>query len=584
MNKFTVGEKSFLLNGEPFRVVAGAMHYFRVPREYWRDRLMKIKACGFNTVETYTAWNLHEPAEGRFDFSGNLDLKAYLELIGELGMFAIVRPGPYICSEWDFGGLPWWLLKYNDIPLRCADPRFLEKTETYFSQLIPIIAAQQVDCGGPVIMVQVENEYGSYGNDSVYLRCVADCLKNNGITCTLFTSDGANDTMLSGGTVPEILKTVNFGSRAEESFRNLRRFQKDGPLMCAEYWNGWFDHWGEKHHRRDPADAVKSLREILNAGASVSVYMMHGGTNFGYMNGANCFDGDYQPTVNSYDDDAPINEYGGLTEKYFAFKHLLAEFGHANDVELDPVPGPAAYPPVTLTETADLLSQLDLLNEPVLSVVPKPMEKLGQGYGFICYKAKVKGPKEKETLRMTVRDRAYIFAGEKFLGIYDRNDRKQNIRLEIPAEGLTLTILVENMGRTNYGPEMADRKGIPGDVRLGNQFLYHWETYCLPLDNVENCAFSAPQKLRFEKRPLLLRGALQVEGDPRDTFVSLPGFKKGVILVNGRVLSRYWEKGPQHTAYLPAPWLRSGENEIVVLELEGFKKPEVRFEDAPDIG
>lgn len=584
MNLLKIGTKEFLMNGEPFRIVSGAMHYFRVPREYWRDRLLKIKACGCNTVETYTAWNLHEPQEGTFDFTGNLDLGAYLDLIAELGMTAIVRPGPYICSEWEFGGFPWWLLRYDDLELRCMNERYLSKVEAYFCALLPIVAARQADCGGPVILMQVENEYGSYGNDSVYIRCLADMMHNNGITCPLFTSDGGNDTMLSGGTVPEIFKTCNFGSRAEANFKALRKFEKDGPLMCAEYWAGWFDHWGEKHHRRSGADAAKSLEEILDAGASVSVYMMHGGTNFGFMNGANCDGGEYQPTVNSYDDDAPINEYGGLTEKYECIKNVLAQRGFVNEVDFEPLPAPGAYPSVQLTESADLLDNLELLSSPVETVTPQPMEKLGQGYGFICYRTVVKGPKEKDTLRFEVHDRAWVFADGKFIGIYYRNDKKAKLRLEVPPEGLTLTILVENMGRTNYGPALRDAKGIIGGVRLGNQYLYHWKTYCLPLDNAESAVFSVPKKMKFEKRPQLLRGEFEITGEPHDTFVRAADFKKGVIFVNGRPLSRYWEEGPQRTAYLPAPFLKEGKNTVILLELEGYKNPAVDLVAVPDIG
>ncbi|MBR3768498.1 MAG: beta-galactosidase [Clostridia bacterium] len=581
MNEFLIGKKSFLLNGEPIRIVSGAMHYFRVPREYWRDRLLKIKACGFNTIETYTAWNLHEPEEGKFNFEGMLDLKAYLELIKELGMYAIVRPGPYICSEWEFGGFPWWLLKYDDIQLRCMNNRYLEKVDKYFDKIIPIIADCQLEKGGSVIMVQVENEYGSYGDDSEYIRYIAAGLRARGITAELFTSDGDCDCMLTGGTVPEIHKTCNFGSRAEKAFSALRKFQPEGPLMCAEYWNGWFDHWGERHHDRDPRDAAKSLKEILDCDGSVSVYMMHGGTNFGYMNGANCTDKEYQPTVSSYDDDAPINEYGGLTEKYYAFKKLLEQYGHTSDITVSD-PKTVSYPDVILNQTAELFSNLSVLSQKHETVLPVPMEKLDQGYGYILYEADVAGPREGNEIYIDAHDRAYVFINGKFKGIQYRNDKKMKIKINsVPEEGMKLSILVENMGRINYGPYMVDKKGIVSPVRIGNQLLFHWNTYTLPFSDLSELKFMRPKNVKYGKTPMFLKGNFNIEGEPQDTFIKLDNFKKGLIWVNGKLLSRYWEVGPQQTAYLPAPWLKTGANEIIIFETEGFKKPIVHFVDKP---
>ena len=583
MHKLSISENCFILDGKPFTVVAGAIHYFRVPREYWRDRLIKIKACGFNTVETYTAWNLHEPEEGVFDFSNNLDLGAYLDLIAELGMFAIVRPGPYICSEWDFGGLPWWLLRYPEMQLRCADTLFLEKTESYFQRLLPIIAARQMDCGGPVIMVQVENEYGSYGNDNVYVKRLSQMLNDHGITALQFTSDGGSDTMLSGGSVSDILAACNFGSKPAQNFKALRKFQKTGPLFCAEFWNGWFDHWGEKHHTRSAQDAADTLGEILDLGASVSVYMAHGGTNFGWMNGANLFE-EYQPTVNSYDDDAPIDESGKLTEKYYKFRDVLRSRGFSSDTEI-PTDIPAVdYGALSFTRSVDLFKALPSLSHETYDVSPKTMEQIGQGYGLICYQTIILGPKEKDTLIFEPHDRAYVFLNGTYLGTYYRNDKKHKISFSVPKEGTMLTILVENMGRVNYGPGLADKKGIVGGVRFGKQFIYHWKHFPLPLDNVSEICFEDNDRIKFRKTPLFLQTVLKIYTTPGDTFVKLPGFRKGLIFVNGKMLSRYWEIGPQRSAYLPACFLREGENLITVLEFEGFKNNVVYFSDTPDLG
>lgn len=579
MRDFRIGKDNFLIDGEPVRIIAGAMHYFRVPREYWRDRLLKIKACGFNTIETYTAWNLHEPTEGTFNFSGMADLKAYLELINELGMFAIVRPGPYICSEWEFGGLPWWLLRYDDIELRCMNKTYLQKVDAYFDRIIPVIADCQIDRGGSVIMVQVENEYGSYGDDSEYICYIASGLRLRGITCELFTSDGDCDFMLTGGTVPEIFKTCNFGSGAQRAFANLRKFQPEGPLMCTEFWNGWFDHWGETHHSRDVEDAAKCFDEVLACGGSISVYMMHGGTNFGFMNGANCTDKEYQPTVNSYDDDAPVNEYGALTPKYYEFRKILEKYGYTSDISVsDPVT--ASYGRILLEEKAELFDFVNNMSDKTSDVLPVNMEKLGQGYGYTLYETFVRGPREEGVLTVNANDRAYIYVNGVYKGMYYRNSRRK-IRLQIPLSGAKLSILVENMGRINYGPYIKDYKGIISPVRIGNQILYHWDMYTLPFNNLSCLSFEKDKKPKFNKRPLFLRGYLDIKEAPTDTFVSLPSFRKGLIFVNGVLLSRYWEKGPQATAYLPAPMLKKGVNEIIVLEFEGFGKNEIFFTDKP---
>ncbi|MBQ3168431.1 MAG: beta-galactosidase, partial [Clostridia bacterium] len=428
MGIFEIRKDGFYLNDAPFKVLAGAIHYFRVPREYWRDRLLKLKACGFNTVETYVAWNAHMPTENEFDYSGMLDLNAFLDLAKEIGLWAIVRPGPYICSEWEFGALPWWLLKY-DLSLRCADRAYLKHVDAYFDHLIPRIAEKQITRGGNVLMIQVENEYGSYGDDDEYLTYVKNGLESRGIDVPLFTSDGDSDFMLTGGTLPEVHKTVNFGSRAKSQFASLRRYQPDGPLMCTEFWNGWFDHWGEEHHAREPKVADEALREILSEGGSVSSYMFHGGTNFGFMNGANCpAKFDYQPTISSYDDDAPLNECGDITEKYRLFNQTLAEMeGKTIAPEFAPSPK-AKYGKVVFTKSVKLFDALNVLGKKHHIANPVPMEKLDQGYGFILYSASVKGPREENTLYIQeVRDRAHIFVDGKFMGIQYRNDKEASV-------------------------------------------------------------------------------------------------------------------------------------------------------------
>ena len=580
---FEIKPEGFALDGKPFRVLAGAIHYFRVPREYWEDRLLKLKACGFNTVETYIAWNMHQPTEDEFIYDGMCDIVEFLRIAQKLGLYAIVRPGPYICSEWEFGALPWWLLKKPGIRLRCLNEPYMEAVDRFFDDLLPRLAPMQVTRGGNILMMQVENEYGSYGDDKPYLKALAEGMRRRGIEVPLFTSDGATDFMLTGGTLPGIHKTANFGSRAGEQFAKLREHQPDGPLMCCEFWNGWFDHWTEEHHSRDPKDAAASLREMLDMGASVSAYMFHGGTNFGYMNGANCYD-KYEPTVNSYDDDAPLNENGAITPKYELFREVLRDFTDVPEMDL-PAPIPTKrYGEVEFTECVRLMDSLNVLSEPVHAAAPLTMEELDQGYGFVMYHTHVSGPREElPVILQDVHDRAHIYVNGELRGIQYRNDPEPNVQISVPKEGCDLDILVENMGRVNYGYHMLDRKGITEGIRLGQAFVYQWDHYPLPMDDLSALKFEA-RKPEFDGTPLFMRGSFTVDGAPCDTFVKLPGFKKGLIYVNGRLLSRHWEVGPQKSAYLPAPFLREGENELVVLELEGFDKPAALLDDEAELG
>ncbi len=582
MGNFSIEKEGFYLNGEPFRILAGAIHYFRVPAEYWRDRLIKLKACGFNTVETYVAWNLHEPEEGVFDYSDMLDFEKFISIAEEFGLYAIVRPGPYICSEWDFGGLPWWLLKDDELQLRCMDDKYIAAVDRFFDDFIPKIAKHQITNGGNVILVQVENEYGSYGDDSEYIRYLAKGLKDRGIDVPLFTSDGAEYQMLTGGTVPEIHKTANFGSRAKEQFARLREYQPDGPLMCTEFWNGWFDHWTEEHHSRDPEDAAKALDEILELGGSVSAYMFHGGTNFGYMNGANCYDF-YEPTVSSYDDDAPLNENGEPTEKYYKIREVISKYAPIPDVEMPAPIKKKKYGEIRFTQSANLLENLDVLSQPVSCISPKPMEKFGQGYGFILYKTKVRGPRDDQKLRLQdVHDRAYIYRDGKFIGIQYRNDKENMVSMAVDKDGNELAVLVENMGRVNYGANLKDSKGITWGIGFGNNFVYHWDAYPLPLNDVSKVCFKNGVA-DFDGAPTLLKAEFEID-ECCDTFIKLPSFRKGIIILNNKVLSRYWEVGPQRSAYIPAPFLKKGKNEIVVFELEGYGEPVAILDDEPDLG
>ena len=579
MSTFKISGKSFEYDGKPVRILSGAIHYFRVVPEYWRDRLLKLKACGLNTVETYVAWNIHEPKPEQFCFEGMADIVRFLETAGELGLFAIVRPSPYICAEWEFGGMPPWLLADSDIRLRCYDKTWLEKVDRFYDALLPRLKPLLCTNGGPIIAMQVENEYGSYGNDKKYLNYLKEGMVKRGIDVLLFTSDGPMDEMLRGGTLPDVYKTVNFGSRPEEAFQKLQEFQPDKPLMCTEFWNGWFDHWGEPHHTRDGKDAADILARMLKAGASVNFYMFHGGTNFGFRNGANYQEG-LAPTVTSYDYDSPVSESGDLTEKYYAFRKVLSKYTKVPEGILpEPIPR-KGYGKVFFHRYAGLLDSLDRISRPVYRAYPEPMEKLGQNYGFILYRNSVTGPRKENKLRIQdLHDRALVFLDGKCMGILER-DQKEPMILNVPNSAAQLDILVENMGRINYGPHLKDYKGITEGVWLGTQFLFDWTIYPLPLDDLSSLLFREDGS---GSCPGFFQGTFDVD-EPADTFLSMEGWKKGVAFLNGFNLGRYWEIGPTKTLYIPAPLLRKGKNEILVFELEGTKHRLIEFIDKPELG
>jgi beta-galactosidase len=581
MATFAIGDSGFSLDGKPFRILGGAVHYFRVPTAYWEDRLLRLKACGLNTVETYVAWNMHEPSPGQFRFDGALDLAGYLRTASRLGLKVVLRPGPYICSEWDLGGLPSWLLRDPAVRLRCMDRGYIEAVDRYFDRLFEELVPLQCTRGGPILAMQVENEYGSYGNDLPYLTHLAEGMRRRGVDVPLFTSDGGTDAMLQGGTLPGVLKTVNFGSRAAESFAKLGEYQAAGPRMCTEFWNGWFDHWGEEHHLRDPEEAGQALDEILSLGASVIVYVFHGGTNFGFWNGAN-HDRVYQPTITSYDDDAPVGEAGDLRPKYAVMKRVLSKHFGPSGSEPPALPPRRAFGSVELGEGITLLDALPQLGTMVHRTTPVPMEELGQSFGFVYYRTRVTGPRPPETLELQeVRDRALIFLDGTLAGLIER-DTPSDVRVEVPRAGVELGILVENMGRINYGPLLADRKGITEGVRLGRQFLYHWEILPLPLEDLSRLSFRKVAG-KAPRPPAFLRGSFDVDA-PADTFLHLPGWTKGVAWVNGANLGRYWNRGPQRSLYVPGPLLGKGRNKLVIFELQGCEPSVVELRDVEDLG
>ncbi|MGW0958737.1 glycoside hydrolase family 35 protein [Streptomyces gelaticus] len=581
MADFTVGDDHFRLDGKPVRLLSGALHYFRVHEAQWDHRLSMLRAMGLNCVETYVPWNLHEPRPGRFrDVAA---LGRFLDAAQRAGLWAIVRPGPYICAEWENGGLPAWVTGRFGRRVRSRDAEYLGAVERWFTALLPQVVQRQISRGGPVIMVQAENEYGSFGSDQVYLQRVAGMLRERGVTVPLFTSDGPEDHMLTGGSVPGLLATANFGSGAREAFEVLRRHQPKGPLMCMEFWCGWFEHWGAEPVVREPAQAAEALREILGCGASVNIYMAHGGTNFAGWAGANrsgpLQDQDFLPTVTSYDYDAPIDEYGRPTEKFRLFREVLAAYADGPLPDLPPEPAGLAVPVrAELTEWAPLDAVLEALGdeERAPSGVPPTFEELGVERGLVRYQVGVPGPRRPYELSVTgLRDRAVVYVN----GVREGVLTEENSTLDEPVAGpAEVELWVESLGRVNYGPRLGEPKGITGGVRHERQYLHGVRARALRLDAFEEpgavagVAFGSAEGAGATG---LFRGTFEVTGvdGTGHAGLELPGWTRGFVWVNGFGLGRYWSVGAQRTLYVPGPVLREGVNEVWVLELEGAGAP-----------
>ncbi len=486
---------NFYLNGKPFQIISGAIHYFRVVPEYWRDRLEKLKAMGCNTVETYIPWNMHEPRKGEFHFEGILDVASFIETAQSLGLYVILRPSPYICAEWEFGGLPAWLLREDNMHLRVSYPPFLKHVEEYYHVLMPKITPYQIDQGGPVILMQVENEYGYYANDKAYLEAIRKMMIAEGVTVPLVTSDGPFRESLNGGTIKGVLPTGNFGSRTKERFATLSEYTSGGPLMCTEFWVGWFDHWGNGGHMTgNLEESVKDLDDMLRMG-HVNIYMFEGGTNFGFMNGSNYYDA-LTPDVTSYDYDAVLTEDGRITEKYRRYREVIAKYTEIPEVSFSTEIQQKSYGVLSVKEKVSLFSVLDQLSTPVSSVYPVSMERLGQNYGYILYRSCLHTEETLEKIRLWgAGDRANIFVGKKpVLTLYDRQLLEEHKVEEEQREGFTqgadLDILMENMGRVNFGPRMEQqRKGIDHCVQINGHMQNGWKIYPLPLDNLEQVDF-----------------------------------------------------------------------------------------------
>ena len=595
---FTTGDKTFLLNGKPFVVKAAELHYPRIPRAYWEHRIKMCKSLGMNTVCLYVFWNIHEQEEGKFDFTGNNDVAAFCRLAQKNGMYVIVRPGPYVCAEWEMGGLPWWLLKKKDIRLREQDPYFMQRVEIFEKEVGKQLAPLTIQNGGPIIMVQVENEYGSYGKDKPYVSAIRDIVRKSGFDkVSLFQCDWSSNFLNNG--LDDLTWTMNFGTGAniDQQFKRLGEVRPNAPKMCSEFWSGWFDKWGARHETRPAKDMVEGMDEMLSKGISFSLYMTHGGTSFGHWAGANS--PGFQPDVTSYDYDAPINEYGHTTPKYFELREMMAK--HNDGKKLPAVP--KAPMPLVSVPTFKFTEYKPLIygyTKKTVEQAPKTFEEYDMGWGTMAYVVSLPANDKPSTLTGEFHDFAQVYLDNKYIGKIDRVKNEQSLDLPAMPDSGKLTIVVEGMGRINFGRAIKDYKGIVGNVTITSQSPYGeitlkptaWTQLAIP-DDYQNAvkALSGNSMADAELKEAVAKAhpdaVIKIDpwGESKagyyrgyfnlkkvgDTFINMEAFGKGQVYVNGHALGRFWQIGPQQTLYLPGCWLKKGKNEVIVLDVVGPK-------------
>ena len=597
---FTVGDKSFLLNGEPFVVKAAEIHYPRIPQPYWEHRIKMCKALGMNTVCIYVFWNIHEQREGQFDFTGNNDVAAFCRLAQKNGMYVIVRPGPYVCAEWEMGGLPWWLLKKKDIRLREQDPYFMERVKIFEQKVGEQLAPLTIQNGGPIIMVQVENEYGSYGENKPYVSEIRDCLRGiYGQELALFQCDWASNFEKNG--LDDLVWTMNFGTGAniDQQFRRLGELRPDAPKMCSEFWSGWFDKWGAQHETRPAKDMVDGMDEMLSKGISFSLYMTHGGTSFGHWAGANS--PGFAPDVTSYDYDAPINEQGLPTSKYWELRTMMQKYslspgpspkGKGNKVALPAVPkAPMPIIEVPQFRLEKVMDLCGLVTKRVENRDVLTMEDMDCGWGMIQYTTTLPDIPRKSVLTLNdCHDYAQIWVNHQFVGSIDRVKNEKSLMLPPVKKGDVLNILVEAMGRINFGRAIKDFKGITSDVQLqteqdGHEMTYtlkHWVIRTMADDYEAIKAAMASNRVEAKDNEAIVSDGGYFKGEftlkkVGDTFLNFEAFGKGQVWVNGHAMGRIWHIGPQQTLYVPGCWLKKGKNEVIVLDIVGPKAEPIVF-------
>ena len=613
---FTTGNKTFLLNGKPFVVKAAEVHYPRIPRPYWDHRIKMCKALGMNTVCIYVFWNIHEQQEGQFDFTGNNDVAEFCRLAQKNGMYVIVRPGPYVCAEWEMGGLPWWLLKKKDIKLRERDPYFMERVKIFEQKVGEQLAPLTIQNGGPIIMVQVENEYGSYGEDKPYVSEIRDCLRGiYGKELSLFQCDWSSNFEKNG--LDDLTWTMNFGTGANinDQFRRLGQLRPDAPKMCSEFWSGWFDKWGARHETRPAKDMVEGMDEMLSKGISFSLYMTHGGTSFGHWAGANS--PGFAPDVTSYDYDAPINEYGHVTPKFWELRKMMAKY---NDGKKMPNVPKAPMPIITVPkfELKEFAPLVSAVTKPVNGAI-KTFEEMDMGWGTMMYSTRLPEITSQSVLSGEFHDFAQVFIDQKYIGKIDRVKNEKSLTIPAVKKGAELIIIVEGMGRINFGRAIKDFKGIVGNITLTTETdnvemvltPKQWTNIAIPddyqtavraLDMVKGVndqvaagkakgsvpalaltqGYEGSKKLGDIMKAGYHRGYFNLK-KVGDTFLNFETWGKGQVYVNGHAMGRIWSIGPQQTLYVPGCWLKKGKNEIIVLDVVGPKEAVVWGQAEPEL-
>lgn len=563
-HSFELGDSVFLLDGKPLQIISGEIHYPRVPKEAWRQRLKMAKAMGLNTISTYVFWNLHEPLKGKYDFTGNNNVAEFIKIAQEEGLWVILRPSPYVCAEWEFGGYPFWLQNEKGLIVRSKEPQYLEAYKNYIKAVGKQLAPLQINHGGNILMVQIENEYGSYGSDKDYLNINKKMFIDAGFDGLLYTCDPAND--LVKGHLPGLLPAVN-GLDDPAKVKKIIKENNNGkgPYLIAEWYPAWFDWWGTKHHTVSPDSYAAALDSVLANGISINMYMFHGGTTRGFMNGANYNDKNpYEPQISSYDYDAPLDEAGNATAKFLRFREVIQKHLPSGQT-LPPVPEKKKTIAISSIKFSKQSGLFDILPSPIKNINPLSFEDLNQAYGYVLYRTVTDGNVAGILKIKDLRDYAIVFINGKKVGVLDRRLYQDSIAVNLPKGKVTLDILVENMGRINFGAYLLkNKKGITESVLLNNKEMKDWKMYSLPFNDINSVVIKNNKIV--DAVPVLKKGSFEI-ATTGDTYLDMSNWGKGVVWVNGHNLGKYWSIGPQQTIYLPAEWLKKGSNEIVVFEM-----------------